>query len=191
MTGRGAGIDDVARGSLQRLMPLRTRTALLIAEIPRSILEIRDQRVMLDEDLARIYGVATRRLNEQVQRNLARFPSDFMFRLTLPEVANLKSQIATSSSWGGRRKAPYAFTEHGAVMLATVLRSPRATDMSLHIVRAFIAMRQMLGSQRVLARKLNELERRVGSHDRDLAAVVQAIRQLMPAARPGRRRIGF
>jgi len=172
-------------------MPPRLRTHALIEQIPALIFELRGQRVLLDEDLGRLYGVATRRLNEQVRRNLARFPPDFMFRLTLPELANLKSQFATSSSWGGRRKAPYAFTEHGAVMLATVLRSSRATDMSLHIVRAFIEMRQLLRSQRALSRKLDELERKVGRHDRDIAAVVQAIRQLMPGASAARGRIGF
>lgn len=173
-------------------MPLpRGRTAL-VAAIPSVIREIRGQRVVLDEDLARLYGVATKRLNEQVRRNRARFPADFMFRLSAAEARALWSQIATTNGGrGGRRQLPYAFTEHGAVMLASVLRTARAVEMSLHVVRAFVHMRAMLAGQRLLARKLSELEQRVGAHDRDIAALVQTIRQLMLPPAPARRRIGF
>ncbi|HET8714521.1 MAG TPA: ORF6N domain-containing protein, partial [Holophagaceae bacterium] len=128
------------------------------------ILMIRGQRVILDEDLAELYGVETRRLNEQIKRNRERFPSDFMFQLTAKEWADLKSQSATSS-WGGRRTTPYAFTEHGAVMAASVLNSPEAVEASVFLVRAFIAMRDALASTQALARKLLELERKVGGHD--------------------------
>ena len=151
---------------------------------------IRGQRVMLDHDLAEIYGVETRRLNEQVKRNLERFPKDFMFQLTTKEFEALKSQIATSS-WGGRRTLPYAFTEHGAVMAASVLNSPEAVEASVFVVRAFIAMRDALASTQALARKLLELERRVGGHYETITALVAAIRGLMEAPAPKKRKIGF
>ncbi len=151
---------------------------------------IRGQRVMLDQDLAEIYGVETRRLNEQVKRNLERFPKDFMFQLTAREFENLKSQFATSS-WGGRRTLPYAFTEHGAVMAASVLNSPEAVEASVFVVRAFIAMRDALASTQTLARKLLELERKVGGHDETIGALVAAIRELMESPAPKKRKIGF
>jgi hypothetical protein len=151
---------------------------------------IRGQRVILDEDLAELYGVETRRLNEQIKRNLDRFPSDFMFQLTSREWANLKSQFATSS-WGGRRTTPYAFTEHGAVMAASVLNSPEAVEASVFVVRAFVAMRDTLASTQALARKLLELERKVGGHDETITALVSAIRQLMETPTPKKRKIGF
>ncbi len=154
------------------------------------ILVIRGQRVILDQDLAELYGVETRRLNEQIKRNLDRFPSDFMFQLTAKEWTNLKSQIATSS-WGGRRTAPYAFTEHGAVMAASVLNSPEAVEASVFVVRAFIAMRDALASTQVLARKLLELERKVGGHDETISALVGAIRELMETPATKKRKIGF
>lgn len=154
------------------------------------ILLLRGQRVILDQDLAELYGVETRRLNEQIKRNLDRFPADFMFQLTAKEWANLKSQFATSS-WGGRRTTPYAFTEHGAVMAASVLNSPEAVEASVFVVRAFIAMRDALASSQVLARKLLELERKVGGHDETITALVSAIRQLMETPGPKKRKIGF
>jgi hypothetical protein len=145
---------------------------------------------MLDVDLARLYGVTTKRFNEQVKRNLRRFPADFMFQLTPAEHAHLRSQIATSSSaaHGGRRHLPYVFTEHGAIMAATVLNSRRAVEMSLVVVRAFVRLRQLLQSNIHLARKLEALERK---YDGKFETVFEAIRELMvpPAAR--RRRIGF
>lgn len=154
------------------------------------ILLIRGQRVILDEDLAELYGVETRRLNEQIKRNRERFPSDFMFQLTAKEWADLKSQSATSS-WGGRRTTPYAFTEHGAVMAASVLNSPEAVEASVFVVRAFIAMRDALASTQPLARKLLELERKVGGHDETITALVGAIRELMETPAPKKRKIGF
>src|SRR5438132_12237065 len=119
---------------------------------------IRGQRVMLDSDLAKIYGVTTKRLNQQLRRNRRRFPADFAFQLTKEEFDNLRSQFATSSDcYGGRRYQPFAFTEHGAIMLASVLNSQRAVEMSLFVVRAFVQMREMLMSNRQLAAKLDEL----------------------------------
>ena len=114
-----------------------------IENIARAILVLRGHRVLLDAELAALYGVTTRRLNEQVRRNRSRFPADFLFELSAEEFANLKSHFATSS-WGGRRKLPLAFTEHGAIMAATVLNSPRAVEMSIYVVRAFVKLRELL-----------------------------------------------
>ena len=143
---------------------------------------------MLDSDLAVIYGTDTRRLNEQVRRNLDRFPEDFGFALSSEEHENLMSQIATSSH-GGRRKRPWAFTEHGAVMLASVLHTPRAVRASLEVVRAFVRLRAAIGSQRDLARRLDALE---GRYDRQFKVVFDAIRALMtPEEDSPQERIGF
>jgi hypothetical protein len=157
---------------------------------------IRGQRVMLDSDLAFIYGVSTKQLNQQLRRNLRRFPSDFAFRLTAEEFSCLRSQIVTSNGRGGRRYLPGVFTEHGAIMLAAVLNSQRAIDMSLYVVRAFIQMRELLNSDRHLAVKLAALEERVGSHDRSIAQLVAAIRKLLEspaedASDKPKREIGF
>ncbi|MDB5098120.1 MAG: hypothetical protein JWM80_2541 [Cyanobacteria bacterium RYN_339] len=146
---------------------------------------------MLDEDLARLYGVKTQRLNEQVKRNAGRFPADFMFQLTTDEYRDLMSQSATSRSWGGRRKLPNAFTEHGAVMLASVLNTPVAVEASVQVVRAFVRMRRLLVSQDELTRRLATVEDRVGVHDRELEAVLDAIRLLLDYPAPSKRTIGF
>jgi len=160
--------------------------------IEQSILLIRKQKVMLDADLARLYGVETRRLNEQVRRNIDRFPKDFMFQLTPEEFDNLKSQIATSSEgWGGRRKLPFAFTEHGAVMAASVLNTPRAIEFSVYVVRAFVKLREMMSTQKRLAERFAELEQKLATHDQQILSIVAAIRQLMGPPVPPRRRIGF
>ena len=161
-----------------------------LEHISQSVLLLRGQRVLLDADLAALYSVETRRLNEQVRRNRARFPADFIFELTKEEFANLKSQFATSS-WGGRRKRPLAFTEHGAIMAATVLNSPRAVEMTIHVVRAFLELRNLLASNRQLAEKFAQLERKVASHDRAIVDIVKAIRQLMHPPLPKKRPIGF
>ncbi len=142
---------------------------------------------MLDADLATLYDVSTGRLNQQVSRNKGRFPADFMFQLTAAEAANLKSQFATSSSWGGRRKLPFVFTEHGAVMLASVLRTSTAVRTSIQVVRAFVQLRQLLESNAELARKLDELE---AKYDGQFRVVFEAIRELMTPKEP-RRQIGF
>jgi hypothetical protein len=171
-----------------------TTTAIKAAVTPQAlggrIVEIRGQRVLLDSDLADLYEVDTKRLNEQVKRNADRFPADFMFQLTPAEFADLKSQFATSS-WGGKRKLPNAFTEHGAIMAASVLSSKRAVEMSVYVVRAFVQLRELLSSQKVLAEQLAKLERRVGHHDNSLAEIIDTLRGLMERPAPVKRGIGF
>ena len=154
------------------------------------IVVIRGQRVLLDLDLAELYEVETRVFNQAVKRNLSRFPADFMFQLTQEELTNLTSQTVTSS-WGGRRKLPVAFTEHGAIMAASVLNSDRAVEMSVYVVRAFVQLRAVLLDHKALADKLASLERRVSHHDNSLAEVIEAIRALMVQPKPASRPIGF
>lgn len=161
-----------------------------ISSIERSIHVVRGMKVMLDEDLAAMYGTTTKRVNEQVRRNLARFPRDFMFQLTVQEWTNLRSQIATSSpGHGGRRYPPLAFTEHGAVMLANVLNSRRAVQTSILVVRTFVKLRDLLATHEALSRRLTELERR---HDHSFAFIVAELTKLRPGTGNRRRRlIGF
>ena len=158
--------------------------------IARAILVIRREKVMLDSDLAALYGVTTGNLNKAVKRNAERFPTDFMFQLDAEEVANLKFQFGISS-WGGRRRLPYAFTEQGVAMPSSVLNSERAVKVNIAIMRAFVKLRQTLESNRELAEKFSELERRVGVHDDEIAAILEAIRQLMAPPEKPRREIGF
>jgi hypothetical protein len=150
------------------------------------ILNIRGQRVILDADLAGIYGVTTKRLNEQVKRNARRFPPDFMFQLTSEESANLRSQIATSSStYGGRRYLPYAFTENGAVMAANVLNSPKAVRLSVFVVRAFVRLRELLSGSRELAAELRKLDFKLTARlDGHEAAIVDVLRRIMTLLDP-------
>jgi hypothetical protein len=156
------------------------------------ILQIRGQKVLLDADLAALYQVATKRLNEQVRRNQDRFPPDFVFQLSKEEFDSLKSHFATSrSGWGGKRKLPFVFTEHGAIMAASVLNSPKAVEMSILVVRAFVKLRSVLAAHRQLAAKLNELERKLMTHDEQIVVLFQAIRELMIPPAPKRRKIGF
>jgi len=170
----------------------RSNGVMPIERIEQAIYLIRGQRVMLDNDLAEIYGVPTKRLKEQVRRNSDRFPRDFMFPLTLQEIMNLRSQFATSSSgWGGTRYLPMAFTEHGAIMLANVLNSPRAVRASIAVVRAFVRIRETLSLHKELAVKLNELERKIANHDENIRTLFEAIRQLMTPPEKPPRRIGF
>ena len=179
---------------------MKTRHANLEIEPVESLIHlIRGQRVILDADLARVYGVPTKRLNEAVKRTLERFPSDFAFLLKPQEVASLRSQIATSKGRGGRRYIPRAFTEHGAIMVANVLNSPRAAQMSVFVVRAFVKMRETLGENRQLAEKLAELERRLTGrldvHEKAIIHIFDEIKKLMeplpPQPEPKRREIGF
>jgi len=158
-----------------------------IERIEKSILVIRGQRVILDKDLATLYGVETKVLNQAVTRNLKRFPDDFMFRLTRQELRNLKSQFVTSS-WGGTRKLPRTFTEQGVAMLSSVLKSERAIQVNVEIMRAFVRLRQMLASHVELARKLAALEKR---YDAQFKVVFDTIRELMTPQKPKRHRIGF
>ena len=157
--------------------------------IERSILQIRGHRVLVDADLASLYGVTTKRLNEQVKRNRERFPEAFAFVLTDQEFDDLRSQFATSSSWGGRRHPPMVFTEHGALMLASVLKSRTAVQVSIRVVQAFVQLREMLAANRDLAKKLEALE---SKYDRQFKVVFDAIRELMepPPERP-KGRLGF
>jgi phage regulator Rha-like protein len=166
---------------------------VLVEEIEPRILLIRGQKVILDSDLAELYGATTKRLNEQVKRNRSRFPQDFMFQLTVAEQDALRSQNATSKvGRGGRRYRPYAFTEHGAIMVANVLNTPRAMEVSVYVVRAFVKLREMLATHKELAHKLAELERKLETHDEAIRSLVSAIRQLMtPPPEPKRGRIGF
>lgn len=159
--------------------------------IEAHIREVRGQRCLLDEDLARLYGVPTRAINQAVARNPDRFPPDFAFLLTQQELANLRSQ-SVISSWGGRRRLPVAFTEHGVAMLSSVLRSPRAARVNVAIMRAFVRLRRLLVDQREIAERVAELERTCIDHDERIAAVFEAIRQLLqPPEPPARDRIGF
>ena len=158
-------------------------------QIEQTILVIRGHRVMLDADLAELYGVSAGRLNEAIKRNEDRFPSDFMFQLTKPEFEHLKSQIAISSSrWGGRRHQPYAFTEQGVAMLSSVLNSERAVQVNIEIMRAFVRLRQLIASNKELAKRLDELEQK---YDSQFKVVFDAIRELMTPLPPTSPRIGF
>jgi phage regulator Rha-like protein len=171
-------------------MPKRRGTPLIAVE--SRIMFLRHQRVILDSDIAELYGVPLKRLNEQVKRNQERFPSDFVFQLTSKEHATLRSQFATSNkSRGGRRYTPYAFTEHGAIMAATVLNSERAVQMSVFVVRAFVRLREMLATNRRLAGKIDELENRLDTHDSTIQDLIEAIKELMTPREPSRVRIGF
>ena len=159
-----------------------------VDRIEKSILQIGGKKVMLDADLAELYGVETRVLVQAVKRNLDRFPEDFMFQLTEEQFTNLRSQIVTSSGWGGRRYPPYVFTEQGVAMLSSVLRSPRAIQVNIEIMRAFVRLRRLLASNVELARKINDLEKK---YDDQFKVVFDAIKQLMAPPEPPKRPIGF
>jgi ORF6N domain len=159
-------------------------------QIETLILVVRGQRVMLDADLAVLYGVSTRRLNEQVKRNPERFPADFMFRLTRDEFDCLMSQNATSrSGWGGRRKLPLVFTEHGVAMLSSVVRSRTASRVNVEIMRAFVRLRRLLATPGELAQQLTRLAESVELHDDQIKAITDVLRQMMAA--PAAPEIGF
>lgn len=171
-------------------MPRRSNSPAFAVE--SRILILRSCRVILDTDLAELYGIGVKRLNEQVKRNGKRFPADFMFQLTEEERSSLRSQIATSNKTrGGRRYPPYAFTEHGAIMAATVLNSQRAVETSVFVVRAFVRLRELLATDRRLAAKLYELENRLGTHDLAIQELISTINQLIAPKRKRRVRIGF
>lgn len=184
---------------------MSTSTLLPLESITHRILMLRGQKVLLDSDLAALYDVPTKRFNEQVKRNLERFPADFMFQLTEEEWESLRSQIATLKPGRGqhRKYTPYAFTEHGAIMAATILNSPRATEVSVYVVRAFVRLREVLASNAELAKRLDDLERsteaKAMQHDifarntrAQLKQVFDAIRELMTPPEPTKKRpIGF
>ncbi len=200
------------------------RKSIAPEQIASAILILRGQRVLHDSELAALYGVSTKRFNEQVRRNRKRFLADFMFQLTAVETSSLRSQIATLKTIGGqhrtyspymeetrslrsqiatlktrrgrhRKYLPYVFTEHGAIMAATILNSPRAIEMSVYVVRAFVRLREMLASNKELARRFAQLEtrldRKLTTHDEAIAAILAAIRQLMHPPIPKRRPVGF
>ena len=169
-------------------------TAVIPVErIEQRIYVIRDQKVLLSHDLAGLYGVSVKVLNQAVKRNLERFPSDFMFQLTLSETRNLRSQILTIDKGGHFRYRPYAFTEQGVAMLPAVLRSGTAVAVSVQIMRAFVRLRQLLASSETFRRKLAAMERKLEDHDEKFGAVFEAIRQLMDAdeEEAGKPRIGY
>jgi hypothetical protein len=172
---------------------------LQLDQIGSLIRTIRGQKVILDSDLARIYGVPTKVLNQAVKRNLKRFPDDFIFRLSFVELENLRSQFVTSSFHGGQRYMPYAFTENGAIMAANVLNSPAAVRMSVFVVRAFVQMRDLLGGTKELARQLADLEKkltaRLDVHETVIVDVLRRVMEILDPPplppEPPRRRIGF
>jgi len=162
----------------------------IIETVTGKILVVRGKRVMLDRDLARLYGVPTMRLNEQVKRNHRRFPEDFMFQLTKEEVTNLISQNAISS-WGGNRKLPHVFTEQGVAMLSSVLNSERGIQVNIAIMRTFIKLREVLLTHKELAQKLEELERKYQLHETDIQVIFEAIKKLLePPDEPPKPRFG-
>ena len=162
-----------------------------IEQIQQSILLIRGKKVMLDADLARLYGVPTRRLNEQVKRNRDRFPQDFMFQLSAEEKTEVVAKCDHLASLKFSPTHPYAFTEHGAIMLAAVLNTPRAIGVSVFVVRAFVRLREILTTHKALAHKLAELESKIETHDEAIRSLVVAIRRLMAAPERPPKKIGF
>ncbi len=175
----------------------RSKTLAPRVDIARAILILRSYKVLLDENLATLYGVETKVLVQAVRRNAARFPEDFMFQLTAPEWSALRSQSVTLKHRRGqhRKYLPYAFTEQGVAMLSSVLRSPRAISVNIEIMRAFVRMREMLASDHELAERIDQLEARIGkklaTHDKAITAILSAIRELMQPLATKRRGIGF
>jgi hypothetical protein len=170
------------------------KQALIPAErIEQAILLLRGQKVMLDADLAKLYGVSTKRLNEQVKRNRARFPEDFMIQLTAKEKVEVVANCDHLKRLKFSPTRPYAFTEHGAIMVASILNTRRAIDASVYVVRAFVRLRQLLATHKELAHKLAELERKVETHDEAIRSLLKAIRQLMepPPEKPAQGHLGF
>ena len=171
---------------------MNSAALVLTKKVGSKIVVLRNQKVILDTDLAELYGVSVKRLNEQVKRNPKRFPPDFSFTITRSEYDNLRSQNATSNSaHGGRRYLPHAFTEHGAIMAASVLNSKRAIEMSIFVVRAFVQMRQAVARNKHIVSKLAELEARLDSHDGEIQELMEAIRELLAPLPASNRRIGF
>lgn len=158
--------------------------------IVNKVLLIRDKRVMIDRDIAELYGVTTKRINEAVKRNKERFPQDFMFQLTKQEHEILRSQFATSS-WGGSRYAPYAFTEHGVLMLANVLKSDQAIEMSLQIIRVFVQMRELALTHKDVLVKLLKIEKKITEHDEDLKVLFDAVKEMLETPKKEREKIGY
>jgi phage regulator Rha-like protein len=173
-------------------MAKSTKNELQLADelIINKIYYVRDMKVMLDKDLAEMYGVETRVLNQSIQRNLRRFPDDFMFQLSKEEFENLKSQIATSS-WGGTRKMPYAFTEQGVAMLSSVLNSDRAIDVNIQIIRIFTKIREMLSTHKDILLKIEQMERQVVSHSDEIQTIFNVLRELINPPQEKMNPIGY
>ncbi len=170
-------------------MPTK-KSLVPIERIEKLILLVRDQKVILDADLAELYGVQTKVLNQAVRRNIDRFPEDFMFQLNKEEFKILRSQIVTSSDWGGRRYPPNAFTEHGAIMAASVLNSPRAIEISVQVVRAYVKLREYLASNKAV-RDISLLKRVVAIHGTDIEEIKRMLQHLIESPEKPERRIGF
>jgi len=199
------GRDQDANNGSRKMSKKRQSEIATVDQIELIILLIRGQRVILDADLAALYGTNTKALNQAVKRNLRRFPADFMFQLTAHEALAMRSQIVTAADHPPAMRSqiatafkrnirflPYAFTEHGAMMAASVLNTPLAIDVSVYVVRAFVKLREFLSAHKELAGKLAELERRVGAHDEAIQTLISAIRRLMePPPAPPRSHIGF
>ena len=162
-----------------------------LENVQRTILTIRGHKVILDADLARLYGVSTKRLNEQVRRNSDRFPEDFIFQLTAEEKAEVVANCDHLSNLKFSPVLPHAFTEHGAIMVASVLNTQQAIEASIFVVRAFVRLREIVATHRRLARKLKELEARVGEHDEQIQVIFEAIHQLMAPPEKPSKKIGF
>jgi phage regulator Rha-like protein len=184
--------SKIKQRNIAKLFKMPTRRRTLPFSVESRILFLRRQKVILDADLAHLYGVQVKRLNQQVNRNREKFPSDFMFQLSGKEHESLRLQFATSKDRrGGRRYLPYAFTEHGVIMAATVLNSERAVHMSVFVVRAFVRLREMLATNRQLAGKIDELERQMESHDAAIQDIFATIKKLLIAKETPRQKIGF
>jgi len=169
-----------------------SKSIVKVGKIQQCILLIRGEKVIIDADLAEAYGVPTRRLNEQVRRNLKRFPGDFMFQLTSEEKAEVIANCDHLEKLKFSKALPLAFTEHGAIMAASVLNSQKAVEVSVFVVRAFVQLREVLAGHKELARKISQLERKLGDHDQQIMVLIEAIKQLMdPKPPPETRRIGF
>lgn len=175
---------------MEQTKKLRNEIEVATFHVENLIFTIRGQKIILDEDLARLYGVPTKRLNEQVRRNNNRFPFDFCFQLTEVELESIRSQNATASK-RNIRYLPYAFTEHGALMSASVLNTSRAVEVSVYVVRAFVKLRDAVQFHKKLAARLSELEHQVGDHDEAIRALISTINKLVTPVETPKRRIGF
>jgi hypothetical protein len=173
-------------------MMVESKAIVKVGKIQQRILLIRGVKVIVDADMAEVYGVPTRRLNEQVRRNKDRFPDDFMFQLTVEEKAEVVANCDHLEKLKFSKALPLVFTEHGAIMAASVLNSPKAVEVSVFVVRAFVQLRETIAGHKELARKIAKLERKLGDHDEQIMVLVEAIKQLMdPKPPPKNRRIGF
>lgn len=173
-------------------MMAKSKSVIRVGTIQQRILLIRGEKVIVDADLAEAYGVPTRRLNEQVKRNKGRFPEDFMFQLTPEEKSEVIANCDHLSKLKFSKALPHVFTEHGAIMAASILNSPKAVEVSVYVVRAFVQLREVIAGHKELARRIGQLERKLSDHDDQILVMVEAIKQLMdPKLPPRTRRIGF